>query len=676
MENNFWKRSSYYFAIFFSSFLLFQQELIVGKMLLPRFGGGFQIWTTSLSFFLVVLCLGYLYSHYISKHFTLKYYRLLHLLFLLLGLISFSSDGIWIHSFGSEFLNVLSTLLLSIAPTFFWLSTNGTMFQAWYIRTDHSDAAHPYFLYSASNVGSFLGLLSYPFVVEPLFNLETQWIIWKSLYGLMIAFSLLSAFQVRGQKLKYQKEAVSIKWLFLWGLLGFFCNALMITTTEVVSLDLGNLPVLWIIPIIIYLATLILSFKRKPWYPMFLNRILLALIILFELGDSFGAAKYSWLFKVLEYYCLLFLGCMYFHRWLYQNRPQNKELMTLYYISISVGGALGCVVVSFFIPLFAGGHISLQAEHWGVIILMLFGALFLNAEISRRKKQVLGISFSLLLVLGSAFHIGRDEKIGKRIFSTRNFYGSYSIFDDKNSRTLFSGNTIHGQQDMSPEMSHIPLRYYHYKSPIGDVFNLLHDPQNIAVIGLGIGSLLEYAQARQHWTIYELDPEVINIAQKYFSHIEHAKVKPHFVVGDGRVSLQKENNDQFDLVIVDAFSSDYIPFHLLTKEAVAMYMGKVKSDGLVAIHISNRIVALDRLIFEIGKTLKLDHACKLRRVAINENYSSESHWCVFSKASQNQLLTKLLEDVGWEKDNVGKRADGFIWSDSYVNLFPYLKVLE
>jgi len=656
-------------TVFLGAFLLFELELIIAKKILPLYGGSFTVWTTCMLFFTTVMFLSYFFTDLIIKKMRIKSYGLIHLILLFLAMTTFPFNTNEGEGLLMPIKSILKTLSLTIGPAFFLLAMTNPLIQSWYHKSKGKDS---HFLFSASNLGSLLGLLSYPLLLAPFFDLEQQLFIWYIAYGI---FSISFYFcrpkvDVPHPLIKGPKLPGKMK--IYWVLLSACSMTLLLAITNIITADIGSIPLLWIVPLIIYLVTFILNFKKNPYYPPSLRKsarmIVFSLALLLLILENKGTP----LFFISLQYLILFFGCMFCHRKLYLSRPNIKQLTT-FYLYLSLGGSLGSLCISVGVPLLG--------KHWGntsleyIVVLVLFGSSLLIGEfekvkmIIREQKIVLGsfiIFFSFFLYFSTSF-ILKDQT---PVLSFRNFYGPYRVIDSKGARAFYHGVTLHGKQFLDLERRKSPLMYFHPQSPIGEFFSTKEDIKNVGVLGMGIGSLTAYAKKGQNWDIFEIDPDVVKVAQNYFTHLKLGAVTPKILVGDGRLKIQTKPNNFYDLLIMDAFSSDSVPTHLITLEALKIYLGKLKEKGTLIFNISNRYLNLEKVLLSAAEKLKIPHITQLKNFYDNKLGNSHSSWFLMSK--DKKLIRDLVVRKKWKSLKI-KENSIRVWTDSYTNILAALK---
>lgn len=700
---------------FLSAFLLFQVELIVGKIFLPNFGGSYMVWGACLVFFQAALLLGYMYAHYIVQWLGMKRYRVMHLVFILLPFLFFPGRPMPLQFTPGNWLMVMEVFLrltIFIGPVFFVLSTISIIWQAWLSDSNLSEHENPYVLFSVSNLGSFIALLSYPFFFEMQFDLNLQQTIWRIGYVFLIilqylAFGLIKLRPVE-KSAAQPNGKVTLRTTGQWLLYAAGGVAMFISATNILTAEIAPVPLLWVLPLAIYLLSFVLNFKQRPWGMGWMERstpLLLALGIVVY----FSSQQQTWfiLFKLLGILVYTFLICMLAQRQLYVTKPKDPQQLTFYYFMMALGSFLGGIVSTWIVPLLSSTHMEFFSAllciclGWNLsqqkrsfsrrvfIGLILLAAILAFGPVVYEKFSLIGFwACALALVLVFAY-IGRyrygvfsglllcilsmpyvEPRWAKTeySFSKRNYYGINRIVDKPGVRLLLHGTTIHGGQFKDPKKSYIPLTYYTPDSPSAQLLIRKDNLDRVAFIGLGTGALTIYLKPQQEADIYELDPDIVKIAQEYFSFLERSVGRKNFILGDARISLEKQQKRDYKLLIVDAFSGDSVPVHLLTQEALSLYRQHMSPDGIVVFHVSNRFVGLTNplakvALHENAYVLRQHHLDKISKVF-------RSDWVAVTW-DQNQY--NLLKDqFGWKDVPRDPLEPLRLWSDAYSNIIPFL----
>jgi SAM-dependent methyltransferase len=452
-------------------------------------------------------------------------------------------------------------------------------------------------------------------------------------------------------------------------------------------MDFAAVPLLWVAPLATYLLTFVLNFKREPWYPERLNRAMLpmlaawAALCMIPLALAFWYAQDSTPAQILSRaldlgkfaYILfaLFALSMIFHRSLASGRPSSERAMSEYYSWIAAGGLFGSVLVGLAVP-FLGRHIGAVALDWAAVAAIAVAAIGMRdwEQISRHPKVSAGLAALALAALGAVSAAGTHSGT---VYSLRNFYGIYSVQDREGLRWFFHGNTDHGMQFLDPARQAEPLSYYGFSSPLGEAWDALGAGwRSVGAVGLGAGSIAAYGRPGMALDFYELDPDVVAIAKRWFTHLRLSAASVRIVVGDGRLSLERADDASYDALILDAFSSGAIPIHLLTKDAFEIYLRRLKPGGVILLHVSNRYLDLRPVLAATANDLGLHGAAKRQLAAgLVEEGRAPSVWVAISRDAAT--ISKLIEKKGWRALGSGaSRATA--WTDRHASLLPALSL--
>jgi len=686
--------------------LMFALEPMVGRLLLPGFGGGFQVWTTCLMFFQTLLLLGYCYARWIGPRIGRWHFAviLLPLVFLPLGVDPEPNLANPISA-------VLGSLFFYIAIPFGVLATTSVMAQLWLAESDLADRDDPYYLYAASNAGSLIGLLGYPLVLEPLLGLRIQGQLWAVAYGIYALFAIATAVSLRTptgerQPVKTSDPSAAAeprtdrRTLAYWFFLSAAPCVLLMAITNKIAVDVGALPLFWVLPLALYLTTFILAFARRSWLSWWPRLIAVSLLVL-------GPILCNQAWRELGIYILiLFSLALACHTELHRRRPGPRQLAT-FYLVMSLGGFVGGVFVGLVAPTFFDG-----LYEFGIGIALSIVTLtcawrtgvsrwlaesnavqWLNQCESRATRiaivtPIVGLGTTICLVVTMTL-IGLST--GRGLFTSRNFYGTYRITDSSagemswlggsppesvSVRSLIHGRTYHGFEVLVPDGERLATGYYHANSPFGDLFSILPSPKTVGVVGLGAGAMAAHFTPTDELVYYELDPDNEHIARSYFGFLESCPAQLRVVVGDARLSLLHDEDapgPYFDALMVDAFSGDGIPAHLLTVEAISTYLQKLKPGGFLGFHLSNRYYDLRPVLKAAADELGL-HGMYKRSTKDDDLEDYEIPSLVYALAKDPGAVAPLTK-LGWkDPDSSSEIADIALWTDDYVNpMVPLVK---
>jgi len=706
-------------TIFVGACLLFLVEPMAAKMVLPLFGGSPSVWTTAMVFFQGVLLAGYLYAHLTTRLLSTRRQPLAHALVLLASLAALpigrhltapgdSSPSLWL----------IGVLALSVGAPFFLLATASPVLQRWFAETGHPAGKDPYFLYAASNAGSLLALLAYPVAVEPRLPISGQTSLWSAGYVAFVCLSLACLVVLRAQGARAavtprampDGAAPALTWRtrLRWVSLAFVPSSLMLGATSYLSTDIAPVPLLWVIPLAVYLLTFVVAFARRPIVRPGTAGWVLAVLASALVMSLFSVFPLPIWALVLLHVSTLFFGGVVAHGRLAADRPAPKRL-TDFYVMLSVGGVLGGVFNALLAPrlfdsLFEyplalvlvlllrpakrpGSAVSRFGWPVDFVLPLLFFVVVLGAlalvPSSASAKVIVGVAAAAVLVfahrprcfalgIAALLTIFAFAQSSGSIYSDRTFFGVLRVTENASGqRLLVHGRTSHGVQSLDPSRAREPLAYYARTGPIGDVFARLQQPpgfRRIDVVGLGVGSLAAYGRPGQLITFYEIDPGVVRIATdpRLFTFLSNSEATVRVVVGDGRIALEMEPAGRSDLLVIDAFSSDAIPVHLLTREAVVLYLEKLRPDGILAFNVSNRYLDLSPVLAGIARELGLfaverfDHSVPSRD---RELGTSASRWVVLARDLRR---LEPLATAGWRP--VRATAEDGVWRDDFSNI--------
>lgn len=662
----------YALTIFLSSFLLFQVQPLMGRSILPWFGGSAAVWTTCMLFFQGLLLAGYLYAHLVVRYLPPKRQAILHITLLAAALLFLPiiPAPSWKPT-GAEppVLAILGALVATVGFPYFLLSATSPLLQAWYARTH--EQGMPYRLFALSNVASLLALLTYPPLVEPNLPLRTQAIGWSVSFAVFAAACALTAWRsVRGSvaEAPAAAEKVAVIPALLWVLLPAASSALLLAVTTHITQNVAAIPFLWIVPLVLYLLSFIICFEREGWYRR---------AIWFPLAGA-GIAAIAWsvtkgsttpqIRLLLPLFSLaLFACCMVCHGELVRLKPHASRLTSFYLLS-SLGGAVGGIFVGIVSPLIFQGYFELQVSVAATALLACAAFLLSPPAVSPLLRRALVVIAPIVALAPAAWFAAAPGEDGNRRHA-RNFYGVLSVVekdeDGVKERTLVHGVIQHGKQFFSPELQRTPTTYYGEGTGIGVVMESLarRGKVDAAVVGLGVGTLAGYGRRGDRITFYEINPLVVDLARRDFTYLADSPARIDVVMGDARLSLEREEGRRFDLLAVDAFSGDSIPVHLLTREALELYFRRLKPNGILGIHISNKYLNLEPVLAEGLRTLG-----KQATVVDSEGDEAEvvygATW-VLASADGRQLPSE-------GRPLRGKEAFP-CWTDDYCDLFSILK---
>ncbi len=608
------------YTIFLSAFLLFQIQPLLAKFILPWYGGSAAVWSACMLFFQAGLLIGYGYAHLVTRYFSLKNQIWIHLALLLLSLISIPvTPHIWPDSGSgaSPTFGILALLSLSVGFPYILVSTTGPLLQHWFSFFDNKKS--PYRLYALSNLGSLVGLFTYPLIVEPIFQLKTQTLIWSCgyvIYIVLCAMIVLGLRKIKPVQTKVENEKskkTDALTKILWLLLAFMGTVSLLSVTNKLTQDVLVVPFLWIIPLALYLVSFIIAFENPKWYnrKVFLPALVLITMIILKKQYDFAVNDVDMTISVIIilYSTEIFLLTMVLHGELARIKP-DKSGLTFYYFLISAGGVFGGVFITLIVPFIFRGYWEIYTTFIGTILLITI-SLYRDRSFQKKKSRrnfLVVASFFLLCCTSFAFSKEYKAFYEKVIYSNRNFYGVLKVMEaDKGTqnwqRLLFHGDIMHGMQFMDTSYTKLPTAYYGPKAGMGLALSQFptrsradYKGMKVGMIGLGTGTICIYGTDRDLYKFYEINPLVYTTAKKYFTYLSDFKGKLEVEYGDGRINLENElkekGSNNFDILAVDAFSGDAIPTHLLTKEAGEIYLSHLKPEGILAFNITNKYLNL------------------------------------------------------------------------------------
>jgi len=625
---------SYAATLFLSAGLLFLVQPMVAKMVLPLLGGSPSVWNTSMCFFQAMLLGGYLYAHLLATRVERRAQMLIHAAVLLAaaGFLPIDFGGVAPPADGIPVLWLIGRLALKVGAPFFAIAATAPLLQRWFSCTDHPAAADPYFLYAASNAGSLIALLAYPLLVEPNLPLPLQSRAWSVGLALVAAGIALCWLGYRshprvGPAAETGAVPIAPRERLRWVALAFVPSALLLAVTAHITTDLAAAPLFWVVPLALYLLTFICAFASRPPLP---HALMLRLqpLLLIPLVVVSAAVQSLWLLGV--HLALFFVTAMVCHGELAQRRPPPARL-TEFYLYVSLGGVLGGIFDALIAPvifpdiweyplLLAASCLMRPASSREgearrselVCALLLVASLFALVRTGAQgwtAVPMLGVAGLALLRMSErrlwfAFGVATFLFVqyavtaGSALETVRSFFGvnRVRLVEDGTLRVFQHGTTVHGAEYVDPARETLPLGYYSHEGPFGRFFAALagREVARVGIVGLGAGDLACYARPGQSWTFHEIDPAVERIARdpRYFHFLERCGNAPKVVLGDARLTLHDVPDGHYDVLVIDAFSSDSIPLHLLTREALALYLRKLAPDGVLLFHISNRYVDL------------------------------------------------------------------------------------
>jgi spermidine synthase len=691
-------------TIFVGAALLFLIQLVFARMVLPLLGGAPAVWNTAVVFYQAVLLGGYGYAHWLSSRTGGKGQLGIHAVVLLAGLacLPFAiPDNGGPPGEGNPIPWLIGVLAMAVGLPFFAVSATSPLLQHWFSKTGHPDAGDPYFLYAASNAGSLAGLLGYPLLVEPYVTLKVQAWGWLSGYALLAAGVMAcgwrSAHGSRPAETEVRRERITGKRRLRWVLCALVPSSLMLSVTTYLSSEIAAVPLLWVLPLALYLATFMFVFARRQVIPHALaKRVLPLLLVGVVMVIATGATTPMALLAALHLLGF-FVAALVCHGELAKDRP-GAESLTGFYFWMSLGGVLGSAfnalvapaifdrVTEYPLMLVAVAWLGLTSAKttwrglaWAVIPMVLALALikslgpmiaFGGAAVGCFLLSRHGVRFALGLagvLLGASFTV---EKGNRTLHSERSFFGFHRVEDDGKFHRLFHGKTIHGLQDTSRPS--VPLSYYHPEGSLGRIFDAGVNGR-VGAVGLGAGALAAYGKPGQEIDFYEIDPAVARIASdpRYFSYLSGSPAKVSIILGDARLMLAKAPDARYELLVLDAYGSDSVPVHLLTREALQLYLKKLAPGGRIAFHVSNLHLNLRPVVANLA------HDAGLVCLGEDDETVTDEEVAAGKFPSRWMIVARKVEDFGtlpktgnWEA--VESDPASPLWTDDHSSILPLL----
>ncbi|WP_319586120.1 hypothetical protein [uncultured Desulfobulbus sp.] len=739
-------------TLFLSACMLFVMELLYAKMVLPLLGGTPAVWNTCSVFFQIALLAGYSYAHLSATKLKPRTQVILHIALFVIPLLLLPIVlplGWQPPKGGNPIPWLLMLMTVTVGLPFVIVSTSAPLIQRWFTYTDHPAGQDPYFLYAASNAGSFAGLIGYLAFLEPNLHISTQNLIWKYGYEVLIILTALCGFAVwKGIQKKAAMPVSStqndandsdapnsriplttgrrLRWL----LLAFIPSSLMLGVTTHLTTDIASVPLLWVVPLGLYLLSFVIAFSRREYIP---QKWLIQLLPILVLIQTVGLAKVNldlaWMIIIpMPTFIIAAIAC---HRELVIDRPSSKHL-TEFYLLMSVGGMLG----GMFNALLAPQVFKSIAEYPIVLVLACVVLLLPRPNATEAEKKaalqvtymdsvwIIGISIPLMIALGYAmkhaysydstfvsvtlgiagiacyltvkkpFRFGVILSMlliiielspiinGQTLYQERSFFGVARVRYNPytNMDELIHGTTLHGMQSKDSVYRSEPLTYYTRSGPLGQAFSALNSTgtlKDVAVVGLGSGTTAAYANRDQHFTFYEIDKSIEEIALNpdYFTYVSDARARGadvNIVLGDARLSIADAPVKSYDMIILDAFSSDSVPMHLITKQALALYLTKLKDHGVVIFHLSNRYLDLVPVFSNLVEDSGLHGIVgQDSNVSLEDKIRGKVTSCWLLVARQSSDFLALANDPRWSPTIYHSNKP--VWTDDYSNILSVLK---
>jgi len=725
------RRRLFVATILVGSFLLFLVQPLVARMALPRLGGASNVWNSAMLVYQALLLAGYAWAHWLAR-LPLGRQAALHLMLLVLAatVLPIALYPLAEPAAGWEVLWVPLLLVMTIGPVFFAISAQAPLMQRWFAADP--DAGEPWSLYAASNIGSFVGLISYPLIAEPLLSLRAQSVGWSIGYALLVVLVAVAAWSNRDMRIgaadgaAVDPEAEPIGWrrIVLWLALSAVPSGLMLSTTTHLTTDIFAMPLLWVIPLGLYLLSFVFAFADRRG-PARAIALVAPAVVLFAGSFAMLSSNTGTLTIAAGSCLLLFVIAVALHARLYDARPGPSQL-TLFYFVMSAGGALGGVFTALIAPavfdwvwehplliLFAAFLLPLPARlDWrslpdfdpamsriarAALLLLVMCLCWLLLDATTEEGQGLYRTFLTVIVTGvgllllpwrwafvlallammlvqGGFRTIETSYKGQR---TRSYYGVYTVreYPEHKLRMLVHGTTLHGQQSLDPARSREVGSYYGPNSGVEIVLAsapiLFGRDANVGVVGLGTGTLACLAAPSQNWTFYEIDRTVLDFSRDgTFTYLDQCTPEAKVVLGDARLKLAEVPKASFDVLAIDAFSSDAIPLHLVTEEAVGVYLRALKPDGILLLHISNRYIDLEPVVSAIAKAQGVEARVHNNNPQDRVNETPSSWVALARDPALFDELERLRPGERWDWL---RPPSGRPWTDEHASILPYIE---
>jgi SAM-dependent methyltransferase len=669
-------------TIFLSSFLLFLVQPLIARQILPWFGGTAAVWTTCMLFFQTLLLAGYAYAHAADAKLWPRQQAALHTLLLAvaLALLPIAPSELWKPAGTDEPISrILLVLTATVGLPYLLLASTSPLLQAWFTRA--RPGVDPYRLFAVSNLASLLALVGYPIAVEPFFGNREQVVWWSALFAVFAVLCAALSWSVsrKSQRAEIKAEEDSMPPrradFVLWLALSATGSVMLLAVTNHVTQNVASIPLLWLAPLTLYLLTFILAFEGGSLgFNLYRVEIFWTAVLVWLGGMAWlmvdGSYQFDLWMQLGMYLSGLFVACLFCHGELYRARPAARQL-TAFYLTVSAGGAIGGLLVAVVAPLAFNAFYELGLA---LVALALLAAVRF-APVNRIARWA-SLATLLAVAACAAYEGSRFQK--DVIVSARNFYGVIRVKEygspggGYHLRRLVHGVIMHGEQDMTEEGRRKPGTYYQPSSGVGAAMaaRQARGAFRVGVIGLGTGTLAAYGRKGDVFRFYEINPKVIAIARSEFTYLADSGAAIEVALGDARLNLERETPQGLDLLAVDAFSSDAIPVHLITKEALGVYLRHLKPDGIVAFHVSNRFLNLVPVVAQLAK----EHGAHVTLVSDkgkdDEDDKTTTDWVLVSRSRKALQAPEILEASPEAPEEEGGWRT---WTDDYSNLVQILK---
>ena len=677
-------------TIFLSAFLLFQLQPMMGRFVLPWFGGGPAVWTTCMLFFQTALLAGYAYAHWLGSRRNAKTTSWIHIVLLAASAATLHviPDALrWKPSTPDDPSGrIILLLVATIGGPYFLLSSTAPLLQRWFHRA--RPAHSPWRLYALSNAGSFLALFSYPFLIEPWLRLRTQAIVWSAFYVIFVLLCIWTAWSSRGALAESPNEVRATESdlekplaldVLLWLALSIVTSVLLLATTSQITQEIAVIPFLWIAPLAVYLLTFVLTFNNDRWYKRELFSVLAGVLAPVTCAIVTASTSVPVLTQIAVDLGALFAVCMLCHGELARSRPSPKYL-TAFYLTIATGGAIGGVFAALIAP-----RIFTELDELPLALsfgcLLGFAAWMRGGALAQWTSRNFAVRIPLMaLLVGGVTSLYAITAAGRpSVAAVRNFYGILRVSESTDQygrrlRELTHGVIEHGFEYLEANMRDRPTSYYGPHSGVALGIVAEPKPRRVAIVGLGTGTIATWGLPGDTYHFYEINPAVEEIAHRWFYFLQDSKAHTEVTLGDARVQLERElaagQSHDYSLIAVDAFSSDAIPIHLLTNQCADLYRARLAPGGILALHISNRSLDLEPVARGMARHL----GWQVRMVIALEDPEageSNSRWVLMTEKLETFQNSKVRDTIlGWSRPG----QPTITWTDDFASLWPILRV--
>jgi SAM-dependent methyltransferase len=666
-------------TIFVSAFLLFLVQPILAKQILPWFGGAAIVWTLCMVFFQLVLLLGYAYAHWLTSRVKAGKQAWVHIALLAasLAFLPITADPGWKPS-GEDnpVVRILALLFATIGLPYFLLSSTSPLVQAWFARA--YPGSSPYRLFALSNLASMLALLGYPFLFEPNLSGSEQSIGWSAGFALFVALCGCLAWTSRGLPAlpthTMAGQAVDAepapRWttVALWLALSAMGSVTLLAVTNHLTQNISSFPMLWVIPLAVYLLTFILCFEGRNWYmrdTYLASLVWILCVMAWFLADK--TLQFELLWHILVFTVGIYFVCMFCHGELARMRPGPRHL-TFFYLVVSLGGVLGGVLVGIVAPVMLPAYFELEIA---LVVIAILAVIVNRGRVLPIMAMLVAVVGFTVAALGYRVHTFTEDTV----YIHRNHYGVLRVKENTSRldegearyRSLVHGGILHGEQYLSEKYRRSATTYYKTSSGIGRTLLAFEGkPIKVGIIGLGAGSIAVYADADDTYRFYDINPAVIEVANTWFTYLKDSPGKMETVLGDARLALEREPPQNFDVLAVDAFSGDAIPVHLITYEAFTEYLRHLKPQGVIAFHVSNRFLDLKPVLLQIAEKHGIEYAYVHET---GDEGGTTSDWVLLTRYKPFILKKEIVDAT----EPVAPQPGWRLWTDDYNNLVQVFK---